>query len=65
MNRGPIQTSCPRGFTTNQGRGWKARLDVVNLFDTAYELRDGTGVGVNAPQYGARLGFFGSLGYSF
>jgi outer membrane receptor protein involved in Fe transport len=60
-----VNVGVEQSFTTNQGRGWKARLDVVNLFDTAYELRDGTGVGVNAPQYGARLGFFGSLGYSF
>ena len=43
----------------------KARLDVVNLTDNSYELRSGTGVGVNAAQYGARLGFFGSLSYVF
>ena len=43
----------------------KARLDIVNLTDNSYELRNGTGVGVNAAQYGARLGFFGSLTYVF
>jgi len=43
----------------------KARLDVVNLTDNVYQLRSGSGVGVNAPQYGARLGFFGSLSWSF
>jgi hypothetical protein len=43
----------------------KARLDIVNLTDNSYELRSGTGVGVNAAQYGARIGFFGSLSYSF
>jgi outer membrane receptor protein involved in Fe transport len=37
------------------------RLSVVNLFDTAYELRDGTGIGVGAPQWGARRGYFMSL----
>jgi hypothetical protein len=42
-----------------------ARLDVVNLTDNSYELRNGTGVGVNAAQYGERLGFYGSLSYSF
>ncbi|ACI51235.1 TonB-dependent receptor [Gluconacetobacter diazotrophicus PA1 5] len=30
------------------------RLDVINLFDRTYELRDGTGIGVGAPQYGLR-----------
>ena len=43
----------------------KARLDVVNVTDNIYVLRDGSGVGVNAAQYGERLGFFGTLTYSF
>ena len=43
----------------------KIRLDVVNLADRIYELRDGTGVGVNAAQYGERRGFFGSVSYTF
>jgi outer membrane receptor protein involved in Fe transport len=34
------------------------RFDIVNLFDRKYELRDGSGIGVFAPQYGARRGFF-------
>jgi outer membrane receptor protein involved in Fe transport len=37
------------------------RFDVVNLFDKAYELRDGTGIGVFAPQFGPRLGLFTRL----
>jgi outer membrane receptor protein involved in Fe transport len=43
----------------------KARLDVVNITDNIYPLRTGTGVGVNAAQYGERRGFFGSLTYAF
>ncbi|MGY4233150.1 hypothetical protein ACVIIW_002097 [Bradyrhizobium sp. USDA 4449] len=34
------------------------RFDVVNLFDTVYEIRDGSGIGVFAPQFGPRRGFF-------
>jgi outer membrane receptor protein involved in Fe transport len=34
------------------------RFDVINLFDRSYEIRDGTGVGVGAPQWGPRRGFF-------
>ena len=30
----------------------KARLDIVNLTDNTYQLRSGSGVGVNAAQYG-------------
>jgi outer membrane receptor protein involved in Fe transport len=42
-----------------------ARFDVVNITDNIYPLRTGTGVGVNAAQYGERRGFFGSLSYEF
>jgi outer membrane receptor protein involved in Fe transport len=35
-----------------------ARVAVVNLFDTSYLIRDGSGVGVFAPQYGPRRGFY-------
>jgi outer membrane receptor protein involved in Fe transport len=52
-------------FELSKKRALKARLDVVNLTDNSYELRDGTGVGVNAAQYGARLGFFGSISLTF
>ncbi|HTP45458.1 MAG TPA: TonB-dependent receptor [Casimicrobiaceae bacterium] len=37
------------------------RLTVVNVFDQSYELRDGTGVGVGAPQYGPRRAFYASI----
>ncbi|HEY1935830.1 MAG TPA: TonB-dependent receptor [Acetobacteraceae bacterium] len=34
--------------------GTQVRLDVLNVGDTVYEIRNGTGVGVGAPQYGLR-----------
>jgi outer membrane receptor protein involved in Fe transport len=34
------------------------RFDIVNLFDTIYQIRDGSGIGVFAPQFGPRRGFF-------
>jgi len=34
------------------------RFDVVNVFDTIYQIRNGRGIGVFAPQYGPRRGFF-------
>ena len=37
------------------------RFDVVNLFDKVYEIRDGSGIGVFAPQFGARRGFYVGL----
>jgi len=37
------------------------RFDVVNLFDKVYAIRDGSGIGVFAPQYGQRRGFYVGL----
>ena len=38
--------------------GIELRFDVINLGDHVYQIRDGTGVGVGAPQFGARRGFY-------
>ena len=38
--------------------GIGVRFDVINVADHVYEIRDGGGVGVGAPQYGPRRGFF-------
>ena len=44
---------------------FKIRFDIVNLFDKIYELRDGSGIGVGAPQFGQRRGFYGTVAYDF
>jgi hypothetical protein len=43
----------------------KIRFDVVNILDTIYDLRDGSGIGVFAPQFGQRRGFYGTIAYDF
>jgi hypothetical protein len=60
LNPGVEQT-----FKLGQKQFLKVRLDVVNITDNTYELRSGTGVGVNAAQYGMRRGIFGTLSYQF
>jgi len=42
----------------NDPKPMTVRFDVVNLFDTIYEIRSGSGIGVFAPQFGPRRGFF-------
>jgi TonB dependent receptor len=37
------------------------RFDVVNIFDRVYELRSGSGIGVFAPQFGPRRGYFAGI----
>jgi outer membrane receptor protein involved in Fe transport len=42
----------------------EVRLVINNLLDKIYEVRDGSGIGVFAPQYGTRLGVFLGLSKS-
>jgi hypothetical protein len=41
-----------------------ARVDVINALDKVYQIRNGTGVGVGAPQFGPRRGVFFGLSKS-
>ncbi|HVO47383.1 MAG TPA: TonB-dependent receptor [Steroidobacteraceae bacterium] len=41
------------------------RFDVINAFDRIYQIRNGTGVGVGASQYGPRRGFFAGVSMPF
>ncbi len=41
------------------------RFDVINVFDTVYQIRSGSGIGVFAAQYGPRRGFFGGVSKKF
>lgn len=47
------------------GKGSELRLDVINVTDAVYEIRDGTGVGVGAPQYGLRRTILGGVTQRF
>jgi len=38
---------------------------VLNVFDAIYQIRNGTGVGVGAPQYGLRRAFLVTLAQKF
>ncbi|MFC4294978.1 TonB-dependent receptor [Novosphingobium tardum] len=62
-NIGIAQTFASPGGDPD--KGFTVRLDVVNLADKVYLLRDGTGIGTGAPKYGARRGVFVGLRKSF
>jgi outer membrane receptor for ferrienterochelin and colicin len=67
----PNSTELPGYLTVNAAltHKWKhtpigtlnGRLAVINIFDKSYLLRDGTGVGVGAPQYGANRTFYAGI----
>ena len=53
-----FNTSIAHEFAMPDGKPLTVRFDIVNLFDTIYQIRSGTGIGVFAPQYGPRRGYF-------
>jgi outer membrane receptor for ferrienterochelin and colicins len=59
-NGGKLPPYATFNLTTShsfKGPGIAVRFDVLNVADRVYEIRDGSGVGVGAPQFGARRGF--------
>lgn len=56
-----VNLSAVQTLDVGFGRGTQLRLDVLNLLDRTYEIRDGTGIGVGAPQYGLRRTILGGL----
>ena len=42
-----------------------ARFTVINALDRVYAIRDGSGIGVGAPQYGPRRGYYLGLSKDF
>ncbi|MDE2349668.1 MAG: TonB-dependent receptor [Gammaproteobacteria bacterium] len=59
-----VNTGLTHEFRLTGAGTLTARLDVINLFDKRYQIRNGTGVGVGAPQYGPRRGLFIGLSKS-
>jgi len=57
--------SLQRRIKITEKTSLMVRFDVVNILDTIYELRDGSGIGVGAPQFGQRRGFYGTVAYDF
>ncbi|HEX3665751.1 MAG TPA: TonB-dependent receptor [Rhizomicrobium sp.] len=53
-----VNLGVSRSFAIADAKGFTARFDIINLFDEKYEIRNGTGVGVGAPQWGPSRGFF-------
>ena len=60
-----VNLSASHKFATAPGGPIEIRVDLINAFDDKYEIRDGTGVGVGAPQYGARRGLFAGFTKDF
>jgi len=60
-----VNMSANESFNTTELGRFNVRLVALNVFDKVFEIRDGTGVGVGAPQWGPRRGFFLGLDKPF
>jgi outer membrane receptor protein involved in Fe transport len=60
-----VNLSIVQKVDTGSFKGLELRLDVVNLLDQKYLIRNGTGVGVGAPQFGPRRAVFAGLTQRF
>lgn len=53
-----VNSSVSQGFDLQSVGKFDIRFSVINLFDRSYQLRDGSGIGVGAPQFGPRRTFY-------
>lgn len=53
-----VDTSVARTVETGFVGKLDLRLSVINILDRSYQIRDGTGVGVGAPQFGPRAAVY-------
>jgi len=60
-----VNLSAGHDFNADSGHPLHAQLALINALDCSYQLRDGGGVGVFAPQWGPRRGAYLSLQQDF
>ena len=60
-----VNLSIVQPVTTGIYKGLELRLDIININDVVYQIRNGTGVGVGAPQYGPRRTFLAGITQRF
>jgi outer membrane receptor protein involved in Fe transport len=60
-----VNASVVHAFTLPSLGKFELRLSALNLLDRSYLLRDGSGIGVGAPQYGARRSLYLGLSKPF
>jgi hypothetical protein len=60
-----LNLSLAHDFSLDRFGDLHTQLAVINALDRSYELRDGSGIGVGAPQFGPRRGVYLSLQKDF
>jgi len=60
-----VNLNLSRDFTFSATGPLRVQLAVINALDRVYQLRDGSGIGVGAPQFAARRGLYLGLQKDF
>ena len=60
-----VNAAVSRSFALGGFGKFDVRVSAINLFDRSYELRDGSGIGVGAPQFAPRRTLYLSLSKPF
>lgn len=60
-----VNLGLARSFFTSEFGKLDTRLSIINLFDHVYQIRDGSGIGVGAPQYAPRRALYFGLSKAF
>jgi outer membrane receptor protein involved in Fe transport len=60
-----LNLGATHDFKLSPGNNIKVRFDVTNVTDLKYEIRDGNGIGVFAPQYLPRRAFYAGISKNF
>ncbi|HTO55087.1 MAG TPA: TonB-dependent receptor [Myxococcota bacterium] len=61
----PVNLGVSHVFHVEPYGSLTLRGDIINLFDESYEIRDGSGIGVGAPQFGQRRSYYVGISKSF
>jgi hypothetical protein len=60
-----VNLGISREFQYPDSKPTTLRFDVINVFDTVHEIRDGSGIGVFAPQFAPRRAYYLGLAQKF
>jgi outer membrane receptor protein involved in Fe transport len=60
-----VNAAVSRGFDVSGIGKFDLRVSAINLFDRSYQLRDGSGIGVGAPQFAPRRTLYVALSKPF
>jgi outer membrane receptor protein involved in Fe transport len=60
-----VNAGVSHEFQFGDAKPTTLRFDIINIFNSVYEIRSGTGIGVFAPQFGPRRAYYMGISQKF